>query len=94
MLGELSEADNVAFIGILVGFLTYGDSQSRQEKHTKEVEIFIESLGENFGANELFKAEYLHDTYIRVSALNYVLTSKRMSETLFFDKLINALISR
>lgn len=62
-------------------------------RHMKDVEIYIESLGETFGTNELFKAEYLHDSFIRISTLNYLLTSKTLDEK-FFDTLIVKLIEK
>lgn len=59
----------------------------------KDTEIYIESLGENFGANQLFKADYLQDAFIRVTALNYILVSKNLEES-FFDKLVDSLMKR
>lgn len=59
----------------------------------KDIEIYIESLGENHGPNQLFKADYLHDSYIKVTALNYILTSKNLNEQ-FFNTLVTELINK
>ena len=59
----------------------------------KDVEIYIESLGETFGTNEMFKAEYLHDSFIRISTLNYILTAKNLDDK-FFDTLIEKLLEK
>ncbi len=55
--------------------------------------MYIESLGEDFGPNQLFRAEYIHDTFIRVTTLNYILSSKNLDKQ-FFGCLVDCLINR
>ena len=93
MLAKLNREHNESFLPILISFVTFGEVRNKAKKVTREAEIYIESLGSNFGANQLYKADYLHDSHIRISTLNYILTNQNLDEP-FFNTLIQLLIEK
>ena len=59
LLGLMSHLDssiNEHFIPILIALLVFGDVFKKDRKYIRDIEIYIESLGESFGTNQLIKA--------------------------------------
>lgn len=71
-LSKLNENSNEYFINIIISFLIYGDVYRKEKKlkkkkifyilliffsrYIRDIEMFVESLGKNFGTNQLIKA--------------------------------------
>jgi len=93
MLGTVSSNENEFFIEIVLRLLTFGDVYRKEKKNVKQIEIYIESYGESFGANQLLKAEYLHDSGVRITTLLYLLQSSNLNEH-YYSELIRKLIAK
>jgi tRNA G18 (ribose-2'-O)-methylase SpoU len=91
LLSSLNSEQNQLFIDILIRFLIFGDIFKKEKKHMKEIEIYIESFGESFGTNQLLKADYLNDSSVRISTLNYILNSTHLN-SIFYSSFIEKLI--
>jgi ABC-type uncharacterized transport system permease subunit len=53
---QLDSRLNEYFSDVIVLFLIHGDVYVKNAKYTKDIEIYIESLGVNFGTNQILKA--------------------------------------
>ena len=93
LLQALNSNENELFIPILIRLLTFGDIYRKEKKNLKEIEIYLESFGETFGANQLLKAEYLHDAGVRITTLVYLLQSSGLNER-FYSAFIRQLIAK
>ena len=56
LASRLSSELNEKLCGTFLEFLIFGDVYKKDKKNTKDVEVYVESLGQSFGTNQLFKA--------------------------------------
>ena len=56
LAAKLSSEHNERLCEIFIEFLTFGDVYKKDKKNNKDVEVYVVSLGESFGTNQLLKA--------------------------------------
>ncbi|RNA18150.1 putative methyltransferase TARBP1 [Brachionus plicatilis] len=93
-LSKLKDNSNEYFINVTISFLIYGDVYRKEKKYIRDIEMFVESLGKNFGTNQLLKADYLNDSAIRMKALFYYLNNKSGLDENSYTLLLNKLIEK
>ena len=56
LASKLSSEYNERLCEIFIEYIIFGDVYKKDKKNTKDVEVYVESLGESFGTNQLLKA--------------------------------------
>lgn len=56
LMSQSDSAMNEHFIPIFMSLLVFGDVFKKDRKSIRDMEIYIEALGESFGTNQLIKA--------------------------------------
>ncbi|CAF0769437.1 unnamed protein product, partial [Brachionus calyciflorus] len=93
-LSKLKSFENEYFIDIIISFVIYGDVYRKEKKYIRDIEMYVESLGKEFGTNQLIKADYLNDSAIRTRALYYYMSEDIGLSERFYTFFLNSLIDK
>jgi tRNA guanosine-2'-O-methyltransferase len=94
VIAQLDSNTNEKFIDIIIELVTFGDIFKKEKRNTKDIQVFIESLGQQFATNELIQSDYLDDIEIRVQTLLYLLTTDSKLNSQFYSLLLRKSIQK